>query len=260
MNRRVPCFLTSWPLPTAVSKPPPKPENLLLNLAFNLALPAIVLSKLSAPERLGPVYGLVLALACPLGYGVWDFLKRREANFISIVGFVSVLLTGGLGLLHIGGFWFAVKEAAVPTVIGAAVLFSLKTKTPLVHAMLYNPQVIDVPKVDAALNERNSRAGFERLLVTSSYLLTISFLLSAVLNFGLARHLLRSPAGTPEFNAELAKMHLLSWPVIVLPSMIMTMFALWRLLSGLKELTGLTMDEIFRTPPSKKPETEAAGK
>jgi hypothetical protein len=96
--------------------------------------------------------------------------------------------------------------------------------------------------------------------VTSSYLLTISFLLSAVLNFGLARHLLRSPAGTPEFNAELAKMHLLSWPVSVLPSMIMTMFALWRLLSGLKELTGLTMDEIFRTPPPKKPETEAAGK
>jgi hypothetical protein len=242
-----------------VSKPPPKPENLFLNLVFNLALPAIVLSKLSAPGRLGPVYGLVVALACPLGYGVWDYLKRREANFISIVGFISVLLTGGLGLLHIGGFWFAVKEAAVPTVIAAAVLISLKSKKPLVHAMLYNPQVIDVAKVDAALDQRNNRAGFDRLLVTSSYLLTISFLLSAVLNFALARYLLKSPAGTTEFNAELAKMHLLSWPVIVLPSMVMTMYALWRLLSGLKELTGLTMDEIFRAPPPKKEEPQGSG-
>jgi hypothetical protein len=76
-------------------------------------------------------------------------------------------------------------------------------------------------------------------------------LLSAVLNFGLARYLLKSAAGTPQFNAELAKMHVLSWPVIVLPSLAMTLFALWRLLSGLKALTGLSMDEIFRAPPPK---------
>ena len=235
-----------------MSTPPPKQENLLLNLVCNLVIPALVLSKLSTPERLGPVYGLVVALAFPLGYGLWDFFQRRQANFISIIGFVSVLLTGGLGLLHVDGLWFAVKEAAVPTVIGIAVLVSLKTKKPLVHTMLYNPQVIDVPKVDAALAARQTRDGFERLMVTSSYLLTLSFLLSAVLNFVLARYLLTSPSGTPEFNAELAKMHLLSWPVIVVPSLAMTLLALWRLLSGLKKLTGLSMDEIFKAPPPKK--------
>ena len=215
-------------------------------------IPALVLSKLSTPERLGPVYGLVIALAFPLAYGAWDYVQRRQTNFISIIGFISVLLTGGLGLLHMDGLWFAVKEAAVPTVIGIAVLVSLKTKKPLVHTMLYNPQVIDVPRVDAALDERKNRHGFDRLLITSSYLLTISFLLSAVLNFVLARYLLKSPSGTPAFNAELAKMHLLSWPVIVLPSLAMTLFALWRLLAGLKNLTGLNMDEIFRAPPPKK--------
>lgn len=241
-----------------VSSPTPKQENLLLNLVCNLVLPALVLSKLSTPERLGPVYGLVVALAFPLGYGAWDFIQRRQANFISIIGFVSVLLTGGLGLLNMDGLWFAVKEAAIPTVIGLAVLVSLKTKKPLVHTMLYNPQVIDVARVDAALDERNNREGFDRLLVTSSYLLTVSFLLSAVLNFGLARYLLTSAAGTPEFNAQLGKMHLLSWPVIVLPSLAMTMFALWRLLSGLKNLTGLGMDEIFRAPPPKEPKPKKA--
>ena len=87
---------------------------------------------------------------------------------------------------------------------------------------------------------------------SASYLLTLSFLLSAVLNYFLARYLLKSPSGTEAFNAELAKMHLWNWPVIVLPSMAMMMYALWRLLKGLERLTGLTLDEILHQPPDKK--------
>lgn len=230
---------------------PAKKENLLLNLVCNLLLPTLVLSKLSTEARLGPVVGLVLALVFPLGYGVWDFLERRKANFISIIGFVSVLLTGGLGLMQVGGLGFAIKDAAVPTVIGLAVLFSLKSKTPLVRTMLYNEQVIDVARVDRALDEQGQRLAFDRLLVQASILLSLSFLVSAVLNFGLARYLLKSPSGTAEFNAELAKMHLLSWPVIVIPSMAMMVFALWRLLVGIKRLTGLELDDIFNAAPDK---------
>jgi len=234
-----------------MSSAPAKKENLLINLVFNVILPSLVLSKLSKEAMLGPVLGLVVALAFPLGYGVWDFLERRKTNFISIIGFISVLVTGSMGLLQVGGLGFAIKEAAVPTVIGLAVLFSLKSKTPLVRSMLYNEQVIDVARVDAVLTEKEKRADFERLLVSASYLLAGSFIISAGLNFALARYLLRSPAGTAEFNAELGKLHLLSWPVIVLPSMAMMIFALWRLLDGIKRITGLTLDDIFKAPPEK---------
>jgi len=251
--------MDAFPLPDfPISKlahpmpPAPKQENLLLNLIFNIALPSLVLSKLSTPERLGPVLGLIVALAFPLGYGAWDYARRRHANFISIIGLASVLLTGGLGLMHISGFWFAVKEGAVPAIIGLAVLVSLKTRTPLVRALLYNEQVIDVARVDEALAVRGNRPAFERLLVQASLLLVASFLVSAALNFLLARHLLKSPAGTPAFNEELGRMHLLSWPVIALPSMAMMMFALWKLLHGIKALTGLGLEDIFKTPPPKK--------
>lgn len=242
---------SSTPPLSIVSTSPAKRENLLLNIVCNIAIPALVLAKLSPPTRLGPVWGLVLALAFPVGYGIWDYARRRQANFISVIGFVSVLLTGGLGLMNLGGFWFAVKDAAIPTVIAIAVLVSLKTKRPLVRSLLFNEQVIDVLKVEAALANRGTRPGFDRLLVSSSYLLAISFIVSAVLNFGLARYLLKSPAGTPEFNAELAHMHVLSWPVIVLPSMAMTMFALWQLLKGLQALTGLTTEEILHAQTKK---------
>ncbi len=235
----------------AASRPPAKRENLLLNLACNILVPALILAKLSTPERLGPAVGLIVALAFPVSYGLWDFWKRRTANFISIIGFTSVLLTGGLGLMKVEGIWFAVKEASVPLVIGLAVWVSQYSKRPLVRQFVYNDQVIDIPKVDAALAEKSARPAFDRLLQTASCWLVVSFMFSAVLNFLLARWLLQSPTGTPEFNAELAKMNLLSWPVIALPSTAIMMFALWRLLSGITRLTGLKLEEIFHSPPPK---------
>lgn len=231
----------------------PKRENLLANIVCNILLPSLILGKLSDEARLGPVWSLVAALAFPVGYGIYDFARRRQANFISIIGFVSVLLTGGFGLLKLDGLWFACKEAAVPTVIGVMVLVSLRTKRPLVREILFNEQVIDVAKVNAALEANGKRSDFETLLKRSSYLLAASFLVSAVLNFGLARYLLRSPAGTPAFNEELGKMNLLSWPVIVAPSMAMTMYALWKLLRGIEALTGLPLDSLFHGKQQEKP-------
>jgi len=38
----------------------------------------------------------------------------------------------------------------------------------------------------------------------------------------------------------------------VLPSMAMMMLVLWRLMHGIKALTGLELDDIFRSPPEEK--------
>jgi hypothetical protein len=244
------------PTPAPAAVKPVKAENLLVNLVCNIVVPTVVLMKFSSERWLGPIPGLLVALSFPVGYGLQDFIRRRKANFISIIGFASVLLSGGLGVLKVGGMGFAVKEAVVPTIIGAMVLISMRTKRPLVRELLYNDQVIDVPKVDAALEARGNRAAFEQLLERSSYLLAASFLLSAILGFCLARNLLRGTPGTPEFNGQLGKMHLLSWPVIVLPMLVVSMYALWKLLQGIEALTGLDFDAIFHQPPEKKKTAE----
>ncbi len=235
----------------SAATPPPK-ENLLLNLACNVVAPSLILGKLSKAEWLGPKAGLLVALAFPLGYGLYDLLKRRNFNFLSALGFTSTLATGGLGLLRLEPLWFAVKEAVVPTLIGLAVVISQWTKKPLVRSLLYNEQVIDVPRVEIALDSRGQKAAFTRLLKNSSWLLASSFAISAVLNFGLARYLITAMPATPEFNEQLGQMTLWSWPVIVVPSMAIMMVALWRLLKGMERLSGLTMDEILRQPPDKK--------
>ena len=136
---------------TTTASPRPPRENILANLVCTIAAPALILSKLSAPERLGPALALVVALAFPVGYAIWDFTQRKKFSFIAGIGFASTLLTGGFGLAELDGIWFAVKEASVPLVIGLIVMLSMKSRRPLVREFVYSDQVIDVPKVDAAL-------------------------------------------------------------------------------------------------------------
>jgi len=126
------------------------------------------------------------------------------------------------------------------------------TKRPLVRQFLFNEQVMDVAKIESELDKVDKRPDFERLLSSSTYLLVLSFVVSAVLNFVLARWLLTSASGSSEFNAELGKMNALSWPVIVIPTMIITVFALWRLISGIKKMTGLGLEEMMHAQPEKK--------
>lgn len=233
------------------SHKPAKPESLLLNLLCNLALPTLILTKLSSEKYLGPLWGLIIALIFPVGYGIWDFATRKKMNFISIIGFASVLLSGGFGLMKVDGFWFAVKDAAMPIVIGIAVLLSLKSKQPLIRELLYNEQVIDTARVDAALDERNARPAFDLLLVRASYALTATFFVSAGINFAVARWIIRSEPGTPAFNAELGKMHSTGMIVMAVPAMAMLMMILWRLIGGIQKLTGLDSDAIFKSAEPK---------
>jgi hypothetical protein len=220
------------------------PPNPLINILVNIAFPAVILNKLSTADQLGPFYAMLVALSLPVLYGAWEFFTTRHHNFVSILGFVSILLTGGLGLLQVDGVWFAAKEASIPGLIAVITLGSLWTSKPLVKLMLYNDRVINTAKVEAALDQRGSRKGFSELMMKTTLILAFSFVISAALNFFLAIWVLKAPAGTPEFNEQLARMTALSYPVIVIPSLIVMMLAVWILIRGLRQLTGLDMDQI----------------
>jgi hypothetical protein len=227
-------------------KPEPR-ESMLLSLGVNIVIPAVILMKLSGEAALGPVGGLIVALAFPLTYGVVDWARRRQWNIISILGLISVLLTGGIGLLQLDPKWIAVKEAAVPAVIGIAVVLSLRTRYPIVRTFLYNDKIIRVQDVDEALARHGNREAFERTLVNASWMLAASFFVSSVLNFVLAKMIVRSQPGTTAFNEELGRMTALSYPVIVVPSMIIMIAALWYLFSRIQRLTDLELEQILKT-------------
>jgi hypothetical protein len=233
------------PAGPANSQAKPKKESFLANLLMNIVIPTLILTKLSGDEYLGATWGLIVALAFPISYGLRDFLINKKINVFSALGIVSVLLTGGLSLLHLPPEYFAIKEAAIPGILGIVTLVSIKTRYPLVKTFIYNDKVLKIHKVDSALQHYGTQKQFERTLNNASLMIAASFFLSSALNYILAKIILVSQPGTAEFNAELGKMTALSYPVIALPMMIIMMGTLFYVFRSIRLLTHLTLEEVI---------------
>lgn len=222
-----------------------KSENIWLSLAANIAIPALILSKGAEwLPQLSPAVRLVIALAFPCMYFFYDYVFRRETNWISVLGFAGTLLTGGIGLMQLSPFWVAVKEAAIPALIAVALVLSRK----MGDKILFNEKIFDVPAIRVACASRGTQRDLDATLRRASWLLVASFVLSAALNFLLARWIVvTEPAENLDaFNAELGKMLSLSWPVIVVPCMIFITAALVVLIRGLRRATDLPLERLLR--------------
>jgi hypothetical protein len=217
----------------------------MIDLMVSLVIPSIILMKFSGDENLGATTALLVALAFPLSWGLFEFVRYRQFNFIALLGLISIVLTGGIGLLQLDPQWLAIKEAAIPGLIGIGVLLSTYTRYPLIRTLVYNPKFINVEMIRQRLNESNNSKAFESRLQNATYLLSGTFLFSSLMNYILARSVVTSPAGSASFNEELGQMTLLSYPVIAIPSTLMMFvifYYLWRTING---LTGLKLEEIL---------------
>lgn len=234
---------------SAVAKP--KKENMLINILMNIVIPTLILTKLSNPQYLGATWALILALSFPIAYGVKDYLTQRKFNFFSALGIVSVLLTGGISLMHLPTQYYAIKEAAIPGLIGLIVIISTKTRFPLVKTFLYNDNLLQVDKIAAALAERGNSAKFEKTLRNGSYIIAMSFFVSSILNYVLAKIIVVSPTGTPEFNVEIGKMHALGFPVIAVPSLIIMVATLMYIFRSIRILADLKLEDVMNDDSDK---------
>jgi intracellular septation protein A len=217
---------------------------MLWNLGFNIALPTLVLIQAGSLFGWSPSVVLVVALLGPLGYGGFELATKRKVNHVSVLGLVSVLLTGGIGLLELDKGWIAVKEAAVPSLLGVGVLVSAFTPWPVVKTFLFNAEVLDVPRIEQALNDNDTVQACNTLLKRGTIAIAGSFVVSAVLNYFLAAYIVVSEAGTEAFNTELGQLTAWSVPVIVVPSMVITLGVMYWLMKGLSSLTGMDIEEL----------------
>lgn len=236
------------PRPTS---PKPKQENAFLNILFNIVLPVFILNRLT--KHLGPGGALILALAFPLAYGAYDLVKRKKTNAMSILGLLNVGVTGGLAFLGLTGFWFAVKEAAFPSIVGLFVLGSAFTKKPFIETLFLNPAMMKVDLLEERLKENGKQTEFHAHMRKATMWLAGSFAFSAILNFLLARRIFleMDPALTPDersvlLNDQIAQMTSYSMVVIMVPSMIFLMGIFWYLLKGIKENSGLSAEELLQ--------------
>lgn len=247
-------------------------EHPLANILINVIVPVLVLSFLSKdpalqellgkhakPWHLGPVKAIIIALALPIGYGVWHFAKTRKPNFFSGLGLASVALTGALTLYlwnkngtvkPNAGLLFGIKEGMIPLILAVAILWSHRTANPLIRLFLYNDSIFDIPRIESKVAELGVGEGYARVMWGATRLFASSFLISAVLNVCLALWFFHGFDATASdalevYNGVVARITGWGFAVIGVPILVFLFFTLMRLLAGLRKLTGLEDKELL---------------
>ena len=202
----------------------------------------------------GPFYALLLAISLPLGHGLFDLVKEKKVNWLSLLGLLNVLLTGGFALLKLEGIWFAVKEAGFPSLIGIFVFFSSFSKKPLFSFFLNQPGVFSLELIEEKLQEYGNQVQYDQLIKKCTLLFSGTFFLSAVLNFVLAIRIFKPiPTGITEseaadiVNKQIADMTWLGYVVIALPLMVITTSLFYYCLRNLSKLTQLSINDLMRS-------------
>ena len=103
-------------------------------------------------------------------------------------------------------------------------------------------------KIERQLEIRGTKSAFKKLLAKCTWLLAATFLLSAVLNYYLSKAIVVTEPfiDANAFNDEIGEMMTWSYLVIIAPCMLVSGYALWTLIKGIKALTGLNMESAFK--------------
>ena len=234
-------------------RPNQSPNKVWLNLILDIILPVMILNKLSPYlGESGPLYALLLAISLPLGHGIYDFIKDKKINWVSLLGLFNVLLTGGFALMKLEGFWFAVKEASFPALIGIFVFFSSFSRKPLFSFFLNQPGLFSKDVIDERLIEFNNEKNYHLLIKRCTLLFSGTFFISALLNFYLAIRIFKNiPTDLGEnkkaamLNSQIADMTWMGYVVIALPLMIITTSLFYYCIRNLSRLTKLSLNDLM---------------
>lgn len=211
-----------------------------LDLIMNVAAPAAILLTLTSEDRLGPIWGLVVALAFPIGHAVRSVWRAEKTSPFSWLALVSVTLTGGIGLMELDAGWLAIKEAALPAGLGVLALVSSSRGGPGIEFLL--GRLLDADAMNRALVERGTLNEWAASAALATRRTGYILFMSAIANFALARTLVLSEGGSQAFAEELGRFTALSFPVIGLPTTLLMGWVLRDLLLAMEKYTDQPVD------------------
>lgn len=232
---------------TTPTNKPPK-ENPLINIVVNVVLPVVILNKLSAQNA---KIALLLALSFPLGYGIVSFIRTKKVNFVSLLGLLNTLFTGGFALLKLEGIWFAVKEAAFPLLIGLFVLASSFRDTPFLKFILFDSGALNTEDITQSVESKNRGVEFRQLFKQFTLFFSCTFFFSALLNFILAVRIFKPISTTLAeekqveiLNQQIADMTWQGYAVIFIPSLAILFVILFFFFRKLSKITEIPFEKL----------------
>ena len=237
----------------------------LLNILLSVLAPVMVLDhcSVSGPElwQLGTAPAMCVALALPLGFGLWTFVQSRRVEPLTLFGLLGTILTGVVTIYANTGtseairpdtpWWYAAKEAAIPLLLCGAVMVTARRQDSLLRLLLYSDSLFDIATIEKAVAEKNIRQAYDTLLWRASLFLGLSLVVSAVGNFILSLCFLLPVLDQPaaqqalEYNYAVGRMTWWGYLVIGVPLLVTLVAVLRHLISRLEVLTGLDRERLM---------------
>ncbi len=221
-----------------------KKENPFINLLVNIIIPVYILIKLSADDKLGPLLALIIAVSLPIIYGLISYFRTKKINVFSIIGLVSVFLTGVIGGFELNKNLLIIKESSVPLIIGLIILFSANKNWAVVPKFF--DQIIDMQSLESAYKDKKHYNEYCYLLKVLNYIFSGAFFLSAVLNFLLAYLIIDAEPGSVLYTQQIGRMTAISFPVIGSAFLITVFISIYLLSYSVKKYTGLKLEDLLR--------------
>lgn len=251
----------------------PKSPSALVSFLINVLIPVCMLSymsdgDISLMERpsmrhfwdFGPLWSMFLALALPFCFGLYTVWKLKKFELMSVVGIVSVLLTGTVSLFVVQGdgaidpstpWLFGIKEGLIPFSLAMAILVSHRSTSPLLRVFIYTPELFDIKRIETVISEKNAETEYKQLLWSSTLILVLALIISSGINCLLALYFI-----TPILLEPIADQHLLynqavgkiTWwgfVVIGVPMLIALTIIIIRLMRNLTRITQLPQEKLM---------------
>ena len=248
------------------SKKQYKTEKPLHSVLFNIFIPVLILK--NGNKWLDKYFGdtenihkwmdyldypslvFAIALIFPLAYFIYDFITRKNINVISILGFINILLTGGIGVFGskfgLTKNWFILKEGLLPLVIGFSLFLMSIFKKESFYNIFLNELMFKKDKIINSIDD-NLKSEFDRVLKVTGYYFISGFVVSSIIQFFLASMIVVSNPGDTSFNEEVSTMTWVSYIAVLLPTMIILGKGFMGLISGIEKLTGMKKEEFLNT-------------
>lgn len=221
-----------------------RPSTSLAQLVVNFVIPIIVLTKFSGPNQLGPTKGMLVALAFPVAFEVYNVWKRRKLSMLSVFAVGGILVTGLVSLLGLGEGWLAVRRSISYFVAAIAILVSVRIDKSIVGWLL--PQILDIDKVNAAVENNHKQKELKRHIVTTSYAASVVLLVIGAVSYVLTRIVIVSAANTTAYNQEYARLRILSLPYVTVPFLLGLGAVMIYFLLRIEKITGLDPEELLK--------------
>ena len=190
-----------------------------------------------------------IALIFPVAYFIYDFFKRKNVNIISILGFINVLLTGGIGIFGerfgLSKNWFIIKEGALPSFIGLGLIILRKLRKNSFNKILLNDIIFDNYKINNSIKYEEQNK-FESIVHRAGSHFIAGLFMSSFIQFILASLIVTSNPGESSFNEQVGTMTWVSFLAVFVITMSVVGKGYLGLISGVEKITGLKKEDFLK--------------